>query len=180
MANLQTHVYTICIASLQIAYLLSLALLLVNMLPELAPAPRPTFRLLRKLDHAFASLLQGRDIDTDEPLPGFGSGPKVTGTEKVRMKSLVERTRVVVTDVLSGADFEDDTENSKAEQTETEDDEDYNMGETTDDDRMDVEQRLDVDDEGEWDMEMAKVYDRTMVELGDTIGGTPIGMISDD
>ena len=33
--------------------------------------------------------------------------------------------------------------------------------------------------QGDWDMHIAKVYDRTVVELGDTLGGTPIGIISD-
>jgi len=29
-------------------------------------------------------------------------------------------------------------------------------------------------------MGVARIYDRTVVELGDTIGGSPIGIITDD
>lgn len=30
------------------------------------------------------------------------------------------------------------------------------------------------------EINISKVYDRTMVELGDVLGGTPIGIITDD
>lgn len=36
------------------------------------PAPTDTFRVLRKLDHAFASLLGEKDVVSGEGLPGFG------------------------------------------------------------------------------------------------------------
>jgi hypothetical protein len=151
---------------LQIPYLLALALLVVDTMPGFAPAPKTMFRLLHKLDSAFASLMQGVDMETGEPLPGFESGQKVNDTEKVRIKSLVERTRLTVVDVMSSGDFEA----SEAEPDETDADSADNM-----DGNVEL-----PDLETGWEMEIAKVYDRTILELGDTIGGTPIGIVTDD
>lgn len=130
--------------SLQIPNLLNLALLTVTFIPVFSPpSPRTMFRLLAKLDAAFASLLQGHDVESGEPLPGFESRRNiVSGTEKVRIKSLIEKTRVVVTEKMgeSGA---------------------------VDEEEMDMDG---LDDE--YGMDVARVYDRTMVELGDEIGAT--------
>lgn len=87
--------------SLQISYFLNLALLVRAMLPSFPPHPKSLFRLLQKLDLAFASLIQGRDLDSGETLPGFEGGRGVNPTEKVRIKSLVERTRVAVVEVMN-------------------------------------------------------------------------------
>ncbi len=124
------------------------------------------FRLLAKLDFAFSSLLQGRDVDTGEPLPGFEGGRRLSGTEKVRIKGLVERTRVCVVGVMNSGEF--DREDVEGESSRSGDD---SMAE-----QNAVE---DEPDGGEWDMEVARVYDRTIVELGDTLGGSPIGIVID-
>src|ERR1700761_184162 len=87
-------------ASLQVPYLLTLASLVTQYLPSFPAAPRATFKLLSKLDLAFASLLQGRHVETGEALPGFERGKVVSGTEKVRMKSLVDQTRMTVIHVI--------------------------------------------------------------------------------
>jgi len=148
---------------LQIPYLLSIALLVVDFLPGFDPSLKLTFKLLDKLDLAFASLLQGRDIDTGEILPGFEGGRGVNATEKVRIRSLVERTRICVVDVTSGKVNIGESE----EQMET--DEDESMDEDGDD-----------DNEGYlWEMEIATVYDRTIGELGDTLDSAPIGIVTD-
>ena len=152
-------------ASLQVPYLLSLALLVTTFLPEFSPSPKATFRLLRKLDRAFASLLVGRDVDTGEQLPGFERGRGVTGTDKVRLKGIVDRTRIAVTDAMSAGDAASD-DDLDAEDTENESMQDADV--------------LDVDEEGDWDMEVARVYDRTVVELGDMLSAEPIGIITDD
>ncbi|KAI1336471.1 hypothetical protein F5Y15DRAFT_393831 [Xylariaceae sp. FL0016] len=97
--------------SLQVPYLLNVALALKDYMPSFPPAPRPTFALLRKLDHVFASLLVGRDIKTGLPLPGFQRGPAagLSRTDMVRCKSLADETRMLVAVVMSGeADVEDD------------------------------------------------------------------------
>ncbi|PNS21606.1 hypothetical protein CAC42_965 [Sphaceloma murrayae] len=150
--------------SLQIPYLISLALLTNTMIPSFPASPRHLFRLIGKLDHAFASLLQARDIDTGEPLPGFSTGRKVSTTEKVRMKSLIERTRISVTNLMASGEAEEDME-------------------TDDELSGELEGDLVLDDPDmptggadEWDMEVAKVYDRTLVEIGDSLDGPEIGI----
>jgi hypothetical protein len=62
------------IASLQIPYLLNIAGSVNTYLPAFPPSPKATFGLLRKMDHAFSSLLKGEDNDTGEILPGFEGG----------------------------------------------------------------------------------------------------------
>ncbi|KAI9807478.1 MAG: hypothetical protein M1825_005418 [Sarcosagium campestre] len=151
--------------SLQIPYLLSLALLLTTYLPSFPPTPRTTFRLLRKLDHAFSSLLQGRDVDSGDSLPGFDRGRGLSTTEKVRIKSLVERTRVVVVETMRGGDA---AEEAESEDEDADDDASIENEGTGDDEDDSVYQ-----DEGygtKWDMDIARVYDRTVVELGESIG----------
>lgn len=137
------------------------------MIPAFPASPRHLFRLLRKLDHAFASLLQGRDVDTGEQLPGFPYGRKVSTTEKVRIKSLVERSRIAVTRLFSAGDFDEDDENEEGPDAETLD------GELVMDDGV-------GDPSGglsdNWDLESAKVYDKTLQEIGDTMDGPPIGI----
>lgn len=94
--------------SLQVPYLLNIALAFNNYLPSFPPVPRPTFALLRKLDHCFASLLIGYDVKTKEPLPGFTSTVDNTAksrfsrTDMVRCKSLADETRMLVAVVMSG------------------------------------------------------------------------------
>ncbi|KAI1408319.1 hypothetical protein F5Y13DRAFT_172659 [Hypoxylon sp. FL1857] len=95
--------------SLQIPYLLNVALAFNTYLPSFPPSPRPTFALLKKLDHCFASLLIGRDIKSGDPLPGFqGNARGFTRTDMVRCKSLADETRMLVAMVMSD---EPDVEN---------------------------------------------------------------------
>jgi len=155
----QTHVSQT--ASLQVPYLLSLALLVVSYIPSFPAAPRTMFRVLSKLDYAFASLIQGRDVDSGDLLPGCERGSGVSGTGKVRIKSIIERTRVVVVEAMSTGEYEQEEGEVDAE-----------SGNETDDDMGDY----DVDDAADFDMEIARVYDRTLVELGDTLGGPAIGI----
>lgn len=137
------------------------------MIPAYPAAPRPLFRILDKFDHAFASLLQGSDVETGEPLPGFSTSRRgVSGTDKVRIKSLVERTRVYVAEAMSKGEFEEDDESPP----DTDIEGDLILDEPAD---------LDVDEDGEvenWQMRVARVYDKTLVEIGDSMGGEPIGI----
>jgi hypothetical protein len=174
MENLFDLIWVSGTPSLQVPYLLTLASLIEQYLPSFDGVPRPTFRLLERFDIAFASLLQGRHVETGDALPGFQAGRKVTGTEKVRMKSIVERTRGIVADVMS-----------KGVEEEEDDDDESRIEDVTD---LETGDEMDVDGISEdyeehfssIEMSVAKVYDRTVVELGDTIGTTPIGIISDD
>ncbi|KAB8446257.1 hypothetical protein FH972_025238 [Carpinus fangiana] len=160
--------------TLQISYLLSLALMVVTYLPSFPPTPKTLFRVLGKLDMAFASLVTGKDLDTGAPLPGFSTdegnfgklGGGVTGTEKVRIKSLVERTRVVVVEVMNASEFEVEEE--------------FESGHADDSDDPMAEARGDDVDFTDYNMDVARVYDRTLVELGDSLAGPRIGIIQDD
>ncbi|KAK0509179.1 hypothetical protein JMJ35_008550 [Cladonia borealis] len=156
--------------SLQTPYLLTTALTTCSCLPSFPFQPRPTFQLLHKLDLAFYSLLQGTDAETGDILPGFEGGRvKLSTTEKVRMRGLVERTRVAVVEVaakggsVAGA--------GSAAQTDTEDG--FTTNDNDDgDDAMD--ERQVEGNHGRWEMEVARVYERTIVELGmslDASGG---------
>lgn len=90
------------LASLQIPYLLNVALAFNTYLPSFTPSPRPTFALLKKLDHCFASLILGRDAKSGVPLPAFQSGTRgFTRTDMVRCKSIADETRMLVATVMS-------------------------------------------------------------------------------
>lgn len=158
--------------SLQVPYLINIALLLSGVIAGMPPSPRWLFRVLERLDHCFASLLQGRDVESGVTLPGFEMGRGVSGTEKVRVRSLVERTRVDVLEALKRGEFEEEGD---------EDGERERM-ETDDEDGLVLEGGDDVVDEGEeetWDMQLARVYDRTIVELGDSLEAPNIGVITE-
>ena len=152
-------------AALQIPYLISLALLTTTMIPAFPASPRQMFRLLGKLDHAFASLLQGVDIDTGHALPGFRTSRGVSGTEKVRIKSLVERSRVCVVDVMAKGEFDEDDEAGQDDPVESDLEGDLILEEV--DDMAEAE---------DWTLAVGKVYDRTLVEIGDTMDGPAIGI----
>ncbi|KAK5628754.1 hypothetical protein RRF57_004469 [Xylaria bambusicola] len=115
--------YRMSVASLQVPYLLNVALALNTYLPSFPPAPRPTFNLLRKIDHCFASLLVGYDVKTKESLPGFSSTVdnstkmRFSKTDMVRCKSLADETRMLVAMVMSGeVDVVDYTEDDEVVQ----------------------------------------------------------------
>ena len=163
--------------SLQIPYLLNIGLLLHAVITAMPPTPRSLFRLLGKLDKAFAGLLQGRDVETGEGLPGFGGRRGISGTEKVRVRSLVERTRVGALEAFRRGEFEDE---------EDMEDELDRGGEDTDEEMLDGELVLEGDgggaeddEEESWDMQLAKVYDRTIVELGDSLEEPTLGVITE-
>ncbi|KKY18221.1 putative meiotic recombination protein dmc1 [Diplodia seriata] len=161
-------------SSLQIAYLLTLADLVNEYIKGFQPvAPAPLFRSLDKLDLAFASLLQGRDVETGDVLPGFEGGRGVNATEKVRINSMVHYARSGVVEVMLKYDPEMDDADEEDEETAEESGVDVDLGEAAGDYGVDD----DGDVEGTWDMKTAKVYDRTLVELGDDLtNAPPIGL----
>ncbi|OBT60481.1 hypothetical protein VE03_10102 [Pseudogymnoascus sp. 23342-1-I1] len=148
--------------SLQIPYLFNIALAVSTYLPSFPAAPGATFGLLRKMDHALASLLAGRDVGSGEVLPGLeeeGSG--MSRTDMVRCKSIVEQTRVVVVEVM-GREGEVEDESVDAG-TGTED-------EMTD--GGDTQMGWDEEEEDEsalHDMDVAKVYENTIVRLDEAL-----------
>lgn len=161
--------------------MISLAVLVNSSLPDYPFSPRSTFRLLRKLDSVFASLLLGEDAESGAPLPGFETRRNVVSmTEKVRIKSIAETCRMVVMEVR-GRDEEEENE---------EEEEDGDGGSASDEDD---EEMVDVlgdgagsgsgrsangngnemdyrETPGRWEMEAARVYERTIQLLGDELG----------
>jgi hypothetical protein len=109
-------------------------------------------------------LLQGRHVETGEPLPGFEEGQGVSVTQQVRIKGIVDQTRVCVVEVIGNSEIDED--------------EDVDV----DVDESDIENDTDMDNE-EFDvaheMGIANVYSKTISELGDALVGSPIGIITD-
>lgn len=153
------------VASLQIPYFLTIALAVSSYLPSFSFSPRPTFQLLHKLDLAFSSLLQGMSVETGLTLSGFGGGRgKLSITEKVRMRGLVERTRLVVVAAAGG-------EGSLAEEESQEETSDELM---TDDTSASTLEQF-GEGHGRWEMEIARVYENTIVELGASLDASSLG-----
>lgn len=139
------------VASLQIPSLLNIAGAVTTYISAFPPEPAATFSLLRKLDHAFVSLLKGEDSVTGEILPGFDNGNGgMSRTDMVRLKSLVEVTRVLVVEVMSKTP---EVEEDGAEESEV------------DTDNMDLDGESTLVDGGRV-MDVARVYAGTVVELG--------------
>ena len=126
------------------------------------------FHLLGRLDHAFASLLQGRDLDTGESLPGFETGYSVSNTEKVRLKSIVDRTRLCAAEVIGEGGWDDELDRHDGVYGSVDDERNDNHNGNEYEDIM--------DEDPAWERELALVYDKTIVELGDTLAGSPIGL----
>ncbi|KAF2713533.1 hypothetical protein K504DRAFT_371457 [Pleomassaria siparia CBS 279.74] len=169
--------------NLQIPYLLNMAVMISELITLFKPSPQATFNILDKMDVAFSSLLQGTDYDSGLPLPGFESRAPFSTTYKVRLKGIVERTRLIAVKVMSGEYDGEDGEIRKV-------DEDTTGGEETDAEEYvkfegfknddDAEDDEDGDDDRWEEGQIAKVYERTIGELGDVLGGPPIGIITDD
>jgi hypothetical protein len=182
---------------LQIPYLINLALLLSTVVASMPVQPKPLFRCLGVLDACFASLIQGRDVETGEALPGFAGSSSagseggsrlrrkgVSDTEKVRIRSLVERTRVAVVEAFKRGevDVSDDTQRAAVSEDTDMDDGD---GLVLEGEALDTEGEDDAEEDGlgsggaSWDMQVARVYDRTVQELGDALEGPGIGVLTE-
>ncbi|KAH7079937.1 hypothetical protein BKA63DRAFT_230992 [Paraphoma chrysanthemicola] len=168
--------------NLQIPYLLNVAVLIAEFLPFFPHSERSaqaTFQLLSKLDEAFASLLIGHDTASGEPLPGFENGRSVSTTDKVRLKGIVDRTRLTVVRVMSGESvvgeesdvgeaMDTDTEGKESRRQETVQFEGFDNNDDDEEDGEDEERSI------------GSVYEKTIGELGDVLGGPPIGIITED
>ncbi|KAL4753385.1 hypothetical protein BDW72DRAFT_168911 [Aspergillus terricola var. indicus] len=146
--------------SLQIPYLISLSGLVNNYLPDYPFSKEATFRLLRKLDSFFASLILGENAETGQPLSGFeGRRNVVSMTEKVRIKSIAETARVLVVE-------KGDSSNPDADgNDDSEDIEDVEY-----EDEINLDSELEVDRPEKWEMETARVYEKTIQLLSDELG----------
>ena len=108
-------------AALQIPYLLSLAGLFASYLPAFPFISVPTFRIAKRLDAAFAYLLQRPPAFEGGVLT---RGHEVSATEKVRIKSLISSTRVAAVETAEKSGHSPPLMDvSDEEETEDEDDE---------------------------------------------------------
>jgi len=153
--------------SLQIPFLISLAGLTNNYLPDYPFSPAATFRLLRKLDIIFASLIVGEDVETGSPLSGFETRRDIVSmTEKVRIKSIAEMGRLAV---IQATDREDEENDDEMDLDST-----NGNGDGIDDDSDDSAEGVAVDRYpeglGKWEMEAGRVYERTIDLLGGELG----------
>ena len=146
------------IASMQVYYLLTIAAMAIDFLPTLSPSPRAMFAVLNKLDIIFAALIDGRDPDSGEELQAAGSRKaSIATTEQIRIKSIAERTRIVVIKLMTG-EYE-----GPAGQEPQWDEDDEDM------------ETADLESDG-LEMEAAAVYERTISRLGDELAGPLIGI----
>ncbi|KAK1248846.1 hypothetical protein MKX08_007066 [Trichoderma sp. CBMAI-0020] len=164
---------------LQIPFLLKMASDFTQYVRSFPPSSKASFDLLHKLDHCFASLLSGQDIETNDTLPGFENGLRagMTTTDMVRCRSLVEQTRVLMVEVMSSGEQEEEEEEDEDEDDETDGDgneteggESYDAGGAS---AWDI-------DEDELHLDAARIYEKTIVQLGrrlgDSLGSGDAGM----
>lgn len=149
------------LASLQIPFLLKLASDFTQYVRSFPRAPKATFDLLRKLDHCFASLLSGKDIDSGEHLTGFENGLRagMSTTDMVRCRSLVEQSRVLMVEIMS-SDAEEEEEEEEDEDTEMETDTESGYASAA---------QWDIDDDS-IHLDAARIYEHTIVQLGERLG----------
>lgn len=176
--------------NLQIPYLLNIAVLIVEFLPLFdvsARSSHATFCLLFKLDYAFSSLLKGRDSTTGEFLPGFEHGRSVSMTDKVRLKGIVDRTRITVVQISNRNTIAESEEVKDLMIPGTEEEvwmrTDVRQNPTTMQGLETGEEDEEEEDEDIYGWEernIVSVYAKTIEQLGDALGGPIMGIVTDD
>ncbi|KAJ4292460.1 hypothetical protein N0V90_009122 [Kalmusia sp. IMI 367209] len=162
-------------ASIQIPYLINMTAKTIDTLPQFPPLPRITLTLFAKIDSAFSALLLGRDPETNEPLPGFKDDRGINTTDKVRIKGVVERARIVVTRHLVGEEGEDVVvEHQRQVEKADEGFVKFEGFEDNSDSDEDEEERR------RWQTDVGRLFERTLGEMGDMLGGPLIGLVTDE
>ncbi|SPN99499.1 uncharacterized protein DNG_02351 [Cephalotrichum gorgonifer] len=145
--------------SLQTQILLRIASEFTEYAPSFPPDPVATLKLLRKLDHCFASLTTGRDLATREALPGFESGPSagMTTTDVVRCRSTVENTRALMFNLLGDG----------ATEVGSEDDDDSETDGPDEDGGTPAPRAA----AGTINTDVDRIYENTLIVIGERLGG---------
>ncbi|RSL57680.1 hypothetical protein CEP51_014199 [Fusarium floridanum] len=161
--------------TLQIPFLLRLTSEFTRYVRGFPPAPKASFALLRKLDHCFSSLLVGKDIETNESLPGFENGLRggMTTTEMIRCRSLVDQCRVLMVEMMT--DPAEDEEDEEEEDSDT----DIDMDADTDT-GVNGWGGVEDDDEMRLQMDAARVFEKTIIQLNERLGELDPIRMSDD
>ncbi|OAR02452.1 hypothetical protein LLEC1_00938 [Akanthomyces lecanii] len=164
------------LAFLQIPFLLKIGGDFTQYVRSFPAAPKATFHLLDKMDHCFASLLCGQDVETQEALPGFENGLRggMTTTDMVRCRSLVETTRVLMVEIMSNDTGEEDEDDDRDE--DDDDDDDDELGLETTSNKAEPKERAAWDpDQDRIHLDAARVYEKTIVQLGNRLGDGALG-----
>ncbi|KAK6496589.1 hypothetical protein TWF481_001587 [Arthrobotrys musiformis] len=186
-------------ASLQIPYLLQIAGSLLDYLPPFPPRPTPTFRLFNKLDLAFHTLLSEYRLSITEKVR-LNSIVKVSRAMVVRLiegqdfldepqeNGRIEEEDEDNDDSDSDLDLDKETHDSDEEYMEVDEETEgdasrlqrsYGRPTKKEADRTERVIEEEKEDE-EWEIEVARVYSRVLEDLGDEIGGDPIGIVVDE
>lgn len=156
--------------SIQVPYFQAVALAVMEYLPAFPPARTSTLRLVRKVDFCLASLVAGKDVESEEVLPGFEEvGQRwLSRTDVVRLKGILDGTRVVLFDVFEKGDRE--RRRRSEERTDGEEEEtDVDMEKETDDETVRGREEEDDEDEEE-SMDLALVYESSLIQIDHFLG----------
>lgn len=159
-------------ASLQIFCLFTIANEFNKLVKAFPPSPASTFALLRKLDHCFASLLQGQDLDTKETLPGFENGLRagMSRTDMVRCHCIVDEARDVIRNlIIAGKPEEEEEAEAEVRQLPTDEETDNDWDGPADWDKPTAGKIKEDEANNPINMDAARVYENTLVQLGETL-----------
>jgi Subunit 11 of the general transcription factor TFIIH len=135
---------------------LSLAGIVADYLPAFPFVEKPTIRLVDKLDQAFVSLLsQGRH--SASPIPDGASEYLVSMTDRVRIRSVIECTRIIAVEVSSKSSASADPQDVSESFTDSE----FEDCAAADGNRQETDSL---------DMGISKMYERSLNILGDSLG----------
>ncbi len=143
-------------ATLQIPYLLSLAGLVAEFLPAFPFNEGPTTYLVDKMDQAFAILLSQRK-DRMVPSTIEESNRLVSVTDRVRIRSVIESTRIIAVEASTKDRAPADSKDASECFTET-DNEEPTLGDGN------------VQDGNSINMSISRMYERSLSILGDSLG----------
>lgn len=163
--------------TLQLPYLITITVSTINYLPMFPALPRTTLGFLDKLDIAFATLLGGYDPETRDTLPDLSGSRKISTTDKVRVKGVVERARSTVTKhLVTDEGFAAPVTDNKADGA-NETNGGFVKFEGFDEDDNSTDGDI---TSGFNHQDVAHVFERTIMELGELLGGDAIGLVTDE
>ena len=149
-------------ATLQTHYLLQIANSFNDYISSFPPQLKPTLQLIDKLDRCFYSLATGSAVDTSTPLPSSLAAYRMNMTERVRVRSVIERTRLHVIKLAEGEGAAPDPPTESAPDIgDRGDEEGIAGGASGDEDEEDENEALEI--------ELSRVYDRSLTEIGESL-----------
>ncbi|PUU75555.1 hypothetical protein B9Z19DRAFT_1131100 [Tuber borchii] len=148
--------------SLQTQYLLQIANSFNDYISSFPPRFKSTLRLLDKLDRCFHSLITGSSTDSYAPLSPALSGYRMNMTERVRLKSVIERTRLHVVGLAEGMTEAPDPPTEESVPDVGNRESENSLVDAMDGDSEEEEYEA-------LEMELSRVYERCLVEIGESL-----------